>query len=408
MASEPPASGRSPRRPRKSIEIMEREYIKRPVRIMGIAIWAMAMASVTSRERWDLGDGVLGGSFGRKGWKKSVSIILDIVHFVNTFGHHFKMVERGDCRLEKSKRKGVILKVDFEKAYDSVNWPFLLETLKGMGFGLKRQRWILACLSSSTTPVLVNGSLTNEFSMEKGLRQGDPLAPFLFQIVAKCLHVMLKEAEDKGLIKGIKVGKKKVPISHLQYTDDVILFGEWDPGNLKILIKVLEKVSSSVLEWNWRRPPRGREVGEVERLKLALEGHAPKLRGWIRCFGRMTRVASSRKLIEVVGVREVENGSQNLWLNAVPKKIWIFNWRVNLGRLPVRVELDKRVIDLNSVLCPRCESAKETVDHALFGCDKVEEGGWRWFGASCTVWLNRNKIVFEQKNVPLEETFFNF
>ncbi|KAJ9542842.1 hypothetical protein OSB04_029348 [Centaurea solstitialis] len=74
-------------------------------------------------------------------------------------------------RQKKKKR------VDFEKAYYSVEWDFLLDSLENMGFGSKWRRWIEACLRSSTMSVLVNGSPTKEFGIGRGLRQGDPLAP---------------------------------------------------------------------------------------------------------------------------------------------------------------------------------------------------------------------------------------
>ena len=67
--------------------------------------------------------------------------------------------------------------------------------------------------------------------MEMGLRQGDPLAHFLFLVVVECLHIMVEEA---------KVGKDKVDIPHLQYADDVVLFGECDTSNIKNIIKLLD------------------------------------------------------------------------------------------------------------------------------------------------------------------------
>lgn len=95
----------------------------------------------------------------------------------------------------KAKKKGFIFKVDFEKAYDSMDWAFLLDMLEEMGFGHKWCRWIKACLESASVSVLVNGSPTKEFKMEKGLRQGDPLAPFLFLVVAEGLNTLMTEAK---------------------------------------------------------------------------------------------------------------------------------------------------------------------------------------------------------------------
>lgn len=142
--------------------------------------------------------------------------------------------------LKKKKKKALIFKVDFEKAYDSLDWEFLVDCMRKMGFGDRWTRWIETCLKSSTMSILINGSPTKEFRMGKGLRQGDPLAPFLFLIAAEGLHILLEQAENTGLFEGIKVGTKNIPLSHLQYADDIILFGKWSIGNLKNLIKVLK------------------------------------------------------------------------------------------------------------------------------------------------------------------------
>ncbi|KAJ9565161.1 hypothetical protein OSB04_001127 [Centaurea solstitialis] len=95
-------------------------------------------------------------------------------------------------------RKGLIFKVDFEKAYDTVDWDFLLETMKRMGFGKKWIGWIFACLSSSSMSVLVNGSPSKEFSMGRGLRQGDPMVSFLFvRIACQQPNELAKKNEKK-------------------------------------------------------------------------------------------------------------------------------------------------------------------------------------------------------------------
>ena len=77
-------------------------------------------------------------------------------------------------------------------------------------------------------------------------------------------------------------------------------------------------------------------------------------------------------VIEESRIRRDGNEGQTTWLNVVPKKVCIFVWRARLGRLSVRSELDKRGIDLDSIICPRCESEEETIDHALVKCNKVE------------------------------------
>ncbi|XP_071728393.1 uncharacterized protein [Rutidosis leptorrhynchoides] len=95
-------------------------------------------------------------------------------------------------------------------------------------------------LSSASISLLVNGSPTSEFSLGRGIRQGDPLSPFLFIIAAEGLNILAKAACEKGLFKGIEVGSDKVPISHLQYVDDTIFIGEWSHANIHSLQNLLK------------------------------------------------------------------------------------------------------------------------------------------------------------------------
>jgi len=81
----------------------------------------------------------------------------------------------------------VIVKVDFEKAYDSIEWDFLEYMIKILGFQCRWINWIKMCLKSASVSVLVNGSPTREFRPSRGLRQGGPLAPFLFLIMVEGL-----------------------------------------------------------------------------------------------------------------------------------------------------------------------------------------------------------------------------
>nr|GEV30754.1 transposon TX1 [Tanacetum cinerariifolium] len=126
------------------------------------------------------------------------------------------------------KKKGLISKVGFEKVYDSVSWSFLGDMMETMGFGCKWHRWIMACFHSASMSILVNASRTDEFVLEIGIRQGDPLSPFLFILAAKGLNAIVSEAVSYGVLRGINVGIDQVLVLHLQYADDTIFFGEWD------------------------------------------------------------------------------------------------------------------------------------------------------------------------------------
>ena len=102
----------------------------------------------------------------------------------------------------KSGRAGVVCKLDIEKAYDHVNWKFLLYVIKRMGFGDRWRSWIHQCISSASFAVLVNGSPTDFFPASRGLRQGDPLSPLLFLLVMEVVTRMIGAASNAGLISG--------------------------------------------------------------------------------------------------------------------------------------------------------------------------------------------------------------
>ncbi|GKA28194.1 RNA-directed DNA polymerase, eukaryota [Tanacetum coccineum] len=137
------------------------------------------------------------------------------------------------------KKQSLIFKVDFEKAYDSVRWDFLDDILKKFGFGEKWCKWIQSCLRSSRGSILINGSPTEEFQFYKGLKQGDPLSPFLFILIMESLHLSFQRVVDNGMFNGIKLSSS-LSISHLFYADDAVFMGQWCDGNISTLIHVLE------------------------------------------------------------------------------------------------------------------------------------------------------------------------
>ena len=108
--------------------------------------------------------------------------------------------------LRKTKKSGVLLKVDFQKAYDMVEWHFLDYVLQQMSFGSIWRAWINSCLATASILVLVNGTPTSPFPMQRGLRQGDPLSPFIFVLVVEVLSRLLHTASSGGFFRGLKVG----------------------------------------------------------------------------------------------------------------------------------------------------------------------------------------------------------
>ncbi|GJU21171.1 RNA-directed DNA polymerase, eukaryota [Tanacetum coccineum] len=140
------------------------------------------------------------------------------------------------CR--HKKQQAMVFKVDFAKAYDSVRWDYLDDVLFSFGFGVKWRSWIKGSLISGMASVLVNGSPTSEFQFHCGLKQGDPLAPYLFILVMESLHLSVSRTVEAGIFTGIKIDSA-LSISHLFYADDAVFIGEWTDSNLRSIIQML-------------------------------------------------------------------------------------------------------------------------------------------------------------------------
>jgi hypothetical protein len=122
----------------------------------------------------------------------------------------------------------VILKLDFEKAYDKVKWSFLHQTLRMKGFFAEWRSLINSFVSGGSVAIKVNNGVGKYFQTLKGLRQGDPLSPMLFNIVTDMLAIMIERAKNNGLIEGVIHHLVDGGLSILQYADETILFIEHD------------------------------------------------------------------------------------------------------------------------------------------------------------------------------------
>ncbi|XP_057426328.1 uncharacterized protein LOC130719736 [Lotus japonicus] len=140
--------------------------------------------------------------------------------------------------LNKKQGGGFLLKLDFAKAYDNIDWDFLLDLLKEMNFGDKWITWISNCITTASLAILVNDTPTEFFKIEKGLRQGDPLSPLLFNICANGLSCLLNQVLGEELFSGVRIGPE-LAINHLQFADDTLLFCENNQEQLDILCNIV-------------------------------------------------------------------------------------------------------------------------------------------------------------------------
>ncbi|XP_031111746.1 uncharacterized protein LOC116015710 [Ipomoea triloba] len=137
----------------------------------------------------------------------------------------------------------MVVKVNLHKAYGSVNWSFLVETLEGFGFPKNLIDLIAFSLKESDISILWNGGRLHSFVPGQGLRQGDPLAPYLFNLVMERLAHDIQAEVTKGSWKPIHIMRGGLGVSHLFFADDLMLFGEASIHKATVISNYLNRFS---------------------------------------------------------------------------------------------------------------------------------------------------------------------
>lgn len=182
---------------------------------------------------------------------------------------------------KRSRKPTFLLKVDFEKAYDSVNWGFLFYMLRRLKFRERWIRWVKGCLSSASVSILVNGSPTEECRIKKGLRQWDPLAPFLFLIVREGLSGLIRQAVLNDKSSPFRFcGESGPEVSLLQFADDTIFIEQVSLQNIftvKIVLRCFELCSGLKVNFYKSKISRvGFDIRELNNFYFLL--HCQKLK----------------------------------------------------------------------------------------------------------------------------------
>ncbi|GJU01387.1 hypothetical protein Tco_1111725 [Tanacetum coccineum] len=136
-------------------------------------------------------------------------------------------------------------KVDIQKAYDTVDWSFLRMILHGFGFPDKMIAWIMECVSTTSYSISINGSLHGYFKGKRGLRQGDPLSPYLFTLVMEVLTLMLQRRVS--MTEGFTYHRycSKMDLINLCFADDLFLFAYGDVNSASIIKESLDEFKNA-------------------------------------------------------------------------------------------------------------------------------------------------------------------
>lgn len=133
----------------------------------------------------------------------------------------------------------VTIKADMERAYDKMKWTFLFIVMRCFGFSEKWIQLISQCLSTVSYLVLLNGCPYGLIKPLRGLRQRDPLSPFLFLIGTDVLSRLIMRAKSVGLIHGIKISRAAPPISHLLFADDTMFFSRASAFEASTVVNII-------------------------------------------------------------------------------------------------------------------------------------------------------------------------
>ncbi|KAG7597660.1 Reverse transcriptase domain [Arabidopsis suecica] len=199
----------------------------------------------------------------------------------------------------KSKRECqhgyMAIKTDISKAYDRVEWNFLERVMTQLGFDSRWVKWIMECVRTVTYEILINGAPYGNVQPTRGIRQGDPLSPYLFLFCAEVLSQLLQKAESNNHIHGMKITSSCPSISHLLFADDSLFFCRATSSTCQKMAAIFQKyeeASGQMINYNKSSIIFGMKIPETKRqrlkriLRIEKVGGGGKYLGLPEQFGR--------------------------------------------------------------------------------------------------------------------------
>lgn len=127
-------------------------------------------------------------------------------------------------RKTQGKMGYVGVKLDMSKAFDRVNWNFLLSVMSKLGFSNHITNLIREMISTVSYTILLDGRAIGSVTPSRGLRQGDPISPYLFILILEVFHLMLQKLQREGLLHGIAIARGAPKVTNLFFADDCYIF----------------------------------------------------------------------------------------------------------------------------------------------------------------------------------------
>ncbi|KAL8124435.1 hypothetical protein AgCh_012179 [Apium graveolens] len=193
------------------------------------------------------------------------------------------------------KKKGSVaemaIKLDLNKAFDRVEWDFLLAIMNKMGFDSRWQNWIFQCISTTSLDFFINDEEFCSLKPQKGVRQGDSISPYLFLLIVDVLSRSLLNAIQDGSLSGIKMARQCPEVSHILFADDsliflhanelvAVIFSPNTSNDLKGKILEVLKIPESSEKGKYLGVPAVLVKNKLEMFNYIKERALKKMQGW--------------------------------------------------------------------------------------------------------------------------------
>lgn len=140
----------------------------------------------------------------------------------------------------KRKKRFMAIKVDFEKACDWLDWAFIANTLQEVGFDNSLINIMVSCITTASMQISWNEDMTNDFKSTRGVRQGNPFSPYFFVLWLERLSHLIEDRVQSGVWHPFRFGKNGPLLSHLLFTDDMLLVAEASLDQMQVIMDCLK------------------------------------------------------------------------------------------------------------------------------------------------------------------------
>ncbi|PNY15946.1 ribonuclease H, partial [Trifolium pratense] len=227
-----------------------------------------------------------------------------------------------------------VIKVDLSKAYDKLNWKFIHHVLQETGYPVEWINVVMASVTSVRTNVKWNGERAEYFAPQRGIRQGDPISPYLFVLCLDKLSHLISQAVHEGKWKPMKAGRSGPLISHLMFADDLLLFAQASEDQMREVMHILDIFCSM----------SGQEVSQEKTsimFSKNVQQHTRDQLANISGF-RVTQSMGKYLGVPLVG-RAPRKSDYNYLLAQVKSKL--SSWKAKQLSLAGRITLSKAIIE---------------------------------------------------------------